>query len=202
MVRHLTQYILVHKTSNMCTSFFFTTDAAQSSFNDSRCASSGVCSTETLFFTCNLNEVVLLRVVFPTGDQEIISVGDSTADVVLPAGFIALFLDIIEINSYRRNITLTLSVANASLLEASNITCDDTTQTRKTMAGCPLRSKLITDCKSEVRTDCPTYLPCLSRTLVQYLSKIELLSYYLYTAIITAGCWTTYIYTCKHFVCC
>ena len=33
---------------------------------------------------------------FPTGDQEIISVGDTADDVALPTGFITVDLDITE----------------------------------------------------------------------------------------------------------
>ena len=110
-------------------------------FNDSRCAAGGVCSTDSVFITCELKEVVLIRVVLPTGDQEIISVGDTAAGVDLPAGFTAVSLVITEIDDSTRNFNLTLSIANASLLNGGNITCDDTTPRNIAMAGCPVRGK-------------------------------------------------------------
>ena len=43
----------------------------------------------------------------------------------------------------KRNIFLTLSIMNASLLDGGMIICDDTTEANKVMAGCPVDSKLI-----------------------------------------------------------
>ena len=48
--------------------------------------------------TCEVYGAVLLRVVLPTGDQEVVAVPDTTADVALPAGFTAVSLNIIEID--------------------------------------------------------------------------------------------------------
>ena len=56
----------------------------------------------------------------PTGDQEIISVGDTAADVALPVGFDAVSLDI-ESDEYTRNFTLTLSIDSAYLLNGGEI---------------------------------------------------------------------------------
>ena len=117
-------------------------DATQSSvahFNDSRCVTGGVCSTDPLLFTCELNEVILLRVVLPTGNQEVISAGDVLAGVTLPAGFQAVCLNISEIDDMKRNIVLTFSIANVSFLRGGKITCDDTVEA--VMAGCPLLGK-------------------------------------------------------------
>ena len=115
-------------------------------FNDSRCGTSGVCATDSLFFTCELYEVFFLRVVLPSGDQEHISVGDNTADVALPVGFTAVSLLILPIDVSSRNISLTLSIMNASLLDGGMIKCEDAIKANNNimvMAGCPLDSKLI-----------------------------------------------------------
>ena len=57
--------------------------------------------------------------------------------VILPAGFTAESLVITKVNNHTRNITLTLSIVNASLLNGGQITCDNTYNNRA-MAGCPL----------------------------------------------------------------
>ena len=77
----------------------------------------------------------------PTGDQEIISIGDTAADIALTTGFTAVSLDITEIDDFRRNFHLTLSIDSASRLKSGNITCDDTTTRKEAEAGC-LISKL------------------------------------------------------------
>ena len=97
---------------------------------------------DPLLFTCELHEVVLLRVIFPTGYNEHMSLGDNIADVALPVGFKAVSLYISVFDSSTRNIFLTISIANASLLDGGQIICDDSN--RKTvMAGCLIDSKLI-----------------------------------------------------------
>ena len=107
-------------------------------FTNESCAAGGVKPTDPLHFTCQLYEAVLLRVILPSGDQEIISVGDTATDVILPPGFTAVSLDITEIDNSRRNFNLTLSIAKASLLNGSEITCDNTTDRKSAKAGCPL----------------------------------------------------------------
>ena len=98
-----------------------------------------MCSNDPLVFTCELNEVVLLRVILPTDEQENTSIGDSANDVALPVGFTADSLVITAVDDATRNITLTLSIENASLLNGGQITCDDTvTNDVIAMAGCPL----------------------------------------------------------------
>ena len=99
--------------------------------------------SEPLLFTCEVNGAVLLRVTLPTGDQEIISVGDTPADVDLPAGFTAESLNIIEIDESTRNFNLTLSIDSASLLEGGEIKCDNTTSTNSAMDGCPIGIAII-----------------------------------------------------------
>ena len=111
-------------------------------FTNEACANGGVKPSEPLLFTCEVYGVVLLRVVLPTGDQEIISVGDTAADVALPAGFTAVSLDITEIDESTRNFELTLSIDSASLLNDDEIKCDDTTSRNEAKAKCPITGKL------------------------------------------------------------
>ena len=107
-------------------------------FSNEGCAAGGVKPSEPLQFTCKVYGVVLLRVVLPTGEQEIISLGDTAADIALPTGFTAVSLVIIEIDESTRNFNLTLSIDSASRLEGGNITCDDTTPKKVAKAGCPI----------------------------------------------------------------
>ena len=74
----------------------------------------------------------------PSGDQEIVSLGDTTVDLHLPPGFTAVSLDITEIFDFRRNFNLTISIANASLLDDGEIRCDDTTGNKIAQATCPI----------------------------------------------------------------
>ena len=106
-------------------------------FSNNTCTPDGANPADPLLFTCKVYEVVLLRVVLPTGDQEIISVGDTATDVALPDGFTVESLDIKEIDDFSRNFTLTLFITNASLLNDGGIMCDDTTTKKQAMAGCP-----------------------------------------------------------------
>ena len=81
----------------------------------------------------------------PTGDTEPISLGD-TVNIVnenLPAGFKAVSLNISQLDNSIRNIFLTVSVSNASLLDGGEIRCDDTTRRNAVMAGCLIDSELI-----------------------------------------------------------
>ena len=98
--------------------------------------------SEPLLFTCEVNGAALLRVVLPTGDHEVISVGDTAADIVLPAGFTAVSLDIIEIDESTRNFNLILSIDSASLLNGGEIKCDDTTSRNEAKAKCPVIGEL------------------------------------------------------------
>ena len=119
----------------------FPSDAALAMFTDGRCEpeADGVCPNDPLVFTCELNEVAVLRVIFPNGYSEILSDGTSDEDdVVTPPGFTAVSFEATVIDASSRNFVLTLSIANASLLNGSNITCDDATPNNRVMAGCPL----------------------------------------------------------------
>ena len=112
------------------------------SFTNEACATGGVNPTDPLLFTCEVNGVVLLRVLLPTGDQETVSVGDTAADIALPTGFTAVSLNITKIDESRRNINVIISIANASLLGGGEITCDDTTSRNRANASCPIIGKL------------------------------------------------------------
>ena len=118
-------------------------DASSSSlaiFNDSRCEAGGVCPYDPLLFTCELNNVFVLRIVFPTDYQEYIATGDTIVDVALPLGFTALSLNISIINDYTRNYSLTIAIMNASLLNGGAISCDDSYISNVVMARCPIAS--------------------------------------------------------------
>ena len=112
------------------------------SFTNEACATDGVDPTEPLLFTCEVNGAVLLRVALPTGDQEIVSVGDTVADIALPTGFTAVSLVITEVDDSRRNFNITISIATASLLGGGEITCDDSTSSKQASASCPIIGKL------------------------------------------------------------
>ena len=114
--------------------------SSMASFNDSRCVAGGVCLTDPLLFTCELNEVLLLRIVLPNGVQEVSGVGDTADMISLPAGFTAEIFNITT-KIGKHDISLTLSIANASLLDGGELRCDDTTSTNTVMARCPLLSK-------------------------------------------------------------
>ena len=117
-----------------------TTDTASSSsltrLNGSKCEENCVYSTDPLLFTCELNRVFLLLVKFPNGYREAVSVGDTLQSVTLPTGFSAVSLNISN-NTYTRNITLKILIANASFLDGGEITCDDSSGNKVT-AGCRL----------------------------------------------------------------
>ena len=120
-----------------------TTDTASSSLtrlDGSKCEDNCVYSTDPLLFTCELNHVSLLRVKFPDGYHEAVGIGDTERSVVLPAGFSAVSLNISK-NRYRSNISLKLLIANASLLDGGEITCDDSSGNNVT-AGCRLCGEL------------------------------------------------------------
>ena len=122
-----------------------TTDTASSSLtklDGSKCEDNCVYSTDPLLFTCELNGVYLLRVMFPNGYTEPVGDGDTIHSVTLPAGFSAVSLNISK-NKYTSNITLKFLIANASLLDGGKIICDDSfpQSGNNVTAGCRLCGK-------------------------------------------------------------
>ena len=124
--------------------FHFSDASAVASFINEECATGGVNQFDPLLFTCAVNGAILMRVVFPSGDQEIISVGDTAASVDLPTGFTAVSLNVTEIDNTRRIFSIAISIASASLLEGGMIICDDTTPTNSAMDGCPIGMLMFT----------------------------------------------------------
>ena len=121
----------------------YTTDTASSSLtrlDGLKCEDNCVYSTDPLLFTCELNGVYLLRVEFPNGYHESVADGDTERSVALPAGFSAVSLNISK-NKYRSDISLKLLIANASLLDGGEITCDDSESGNNLTAGCRLCGK-------------------------------------------------------------
>ena len=108
------------------------------SFLNEGCEIGGVNPSDTLFFTCEIYEIVVLRVMLPTGDQEIISLGNTFNNIELSDGFEAVDLTITKVNEYSRNFSLLLRIDSASRLNGGNITCDNTTPLKKASAGCPI----------------------------------------------------------------
>ena len=94
-----------------------------------------MCLIDPLLFTCELNEVFLLRVILPNGDQEVTAVGDRAEDIVLAGVTVEHFN--IAINGFVRSFFLTLSFMNASYLDGGEIICDNT-ETNIAMARCKL----------------------------------------------------------------
>ena len=113
------------------------------SFSDDSCEAGGVCLSDPLTFTCQINGAISLRVGLPNGHDEFVTLGNSPEDIDLPDGFTAVTLNITEIDSSTRDFVLTLSIANASLLAGGEIRCDDVTSNNVVMAGCPILGKAI-----------------------------------------------------------
>ena len=111
---------------------------AVANFLNEGCETGEVNPSDPLYFTCKIYEVIILRVILPTGAQEIISLGDTVKGVNLPPGFEAVNLTITEVDEYNRNFSLLLSIDSASRLNGGNITCDNTTPLKKATAGCPI----------------------------------------------------------------
>ena len=118
--------------------YFFTDASAVATFSNEACTTGGVKPTESLLFTCEIYESMFLRIRLPNGHQELLTVGSTVADVNLPAGYTAVLLNITEINESLRNLSLTLFITNASLLNDSEILCDDSTPMKRVVARCPI----------------------------------------------------------------
>ena len=141
---HLIYYQVTICTGNIHYFYLSTlTEAtAVANFSSKACTTGGVKPSEHLLFTCEVYGAALLRVVIPTGDQEILSIGDTVTDVALPAGFTAVSFTITEIDESTRNFILTLSIDSAALLNDSEIKCDDTTSRKEAKAKCPIIGEL------------------------------------------------------------
>ena len=106
------------------------------SFSDGRCEADGVCPNDPLLFTCELNEIIVLRLILPGHPPVAYVSGVDPDDVNLPAGITLLSPDIPS--SAPGNFTLALSIENAPLLAGNEIRCDDGTDSNAAMAACPL----------------------------------------------------------------
>ena len=101
-------------------------------------------STDPLSFTCELSNVIGVRVVLPNDVHEHISIGDDSdihKFVTLSAGFKPVSVNITEMENFTRHYSLTFSIAHASLLDGREIMCDDTIWNKKVTAGCPVCGK-------------------------------------------------------------
>ena len=107
-------------------------------FTNEACKADGVKPSDPLIFICEIYDAFLLRVLLPTGDQEIISLEDKIDDITLPTGFTAVSLAIAETDQFRRNFSLTIYIESVSHLKGGNITCDDTTSRKRATAGCTI----------------------------------------------------------------
>ena len=98
-----------------------------------------MCPNDPLVFTCEVNSF-LMRIILPNGDQEVASIGDTESDILLfpSSGFTVDTFNVITVDTFTRNYTLTLSIENASLLNGDQIICDDTTENIVAKARCPL----------------------------------------------------------------
>ena len=100
-------------------------------------------STDPLLFFCELYDIFALRVMLPNGYVKTVSVNDTSLTRRPPAGFreVSLSINTSVINEFKRNVSLTLSIANASLLDGGEIVCDDTTPLNIFTAGCQVCGK-------------------------------------------------------------
>jgi hypothetical protein len=76
--------------------------------------------------------------VLPSGIQEVVSLSDTPTDVSLPAGFTVASLVVSDVNENSILYKLTISIANASLLDGGEIICDDIIHRKVAVARCPL----------------------------------------------------------------
>ena len=117
---------------------FFTGGPSVAGFTNEACNTDGVKPSYPLIFICEIYEAFLLRIVLPTGDQEIITLGDETDYITLPPGFTAVSLTLRETEQFRGNFSITIYVESASHLRGGNITCDDTSSRKRATAGCTI----------------------------------------------------------------
>ena len=112
------------------------------SFSDDRCEADGVCSSDPLTFTCEINGANVLRVELPNGDSDFVDDRSDPDEVDLPEGFTADSLVATSVdNSTNFVLTLTIIISSASLLDGGEIICEDVTDNIVVMAGCPILGK-------------------------------------------------------------
>ena len=111
------------------------------SFSDDRCEADGVCPSDPLTFTCEINGATVLRVVLPNGDSDIVDDRSDPDDVDLPEGFTVDSLVTTPADNTLTNFVLTLTISSASLLDGGEIRCDSVTGNNQAMAGCPILGK-------------------------------------------------------------
>ena len=122
------------------------TDAAtfaEASFNDTRCEDDGVvCPTDPLLFTCNVTDspATQVTVTFLSGMVVTILRSDNTTGGVRPDGINIQSHNVIGEGPY--DYILTLSIANASLLNGGMIECDSVVGVTD-VAKCPVAGELM-----------------------------------------------------------
>ena len=122
------------------------TDAAtlaEASFNDPRCEDGGVCPADPLLFTCNVTDTPATIVIVRFSFVEIMLISlraDNTTEGVGPDGINIQSRSVTGENPY--NYILTLSIANASLLNGGMIECDSVIGVTD-MDRCPVAGELI-----------------------------------------------------------
>ena len=111
------------------------------SFNDTRCGYGGVCSTDPLFFTCNItgSPATVATVALPSGDVIVLN-EDNSIQGMIPEGY-TLQSAIVSMNDALINFILTFSIESASLLNGSDIICNSALVGGIRMAGCPVAGK-------------------------------------------------------------
>ena len=119
--------------------FAIFTDAdalAVANFRNEECKTGEVNPFDSLYFTCEISEAPYLRIVLPTGQNEVISLRATLNDLRLSPGFIPCFLRITEVDDLKGNFTLSLCIDYATRLEGGNITCS--TAMKRATVGCPI----------------------------------------------------------------
>ena len=111
------------------------------SFSDARCEADGVCLSDPLTITCEINGAGFMRVVLPNGDNDIVDDRSDPDDVDLPEGFTVDSLVTTSADNTLTNFVLRLTISSASLLDGGEIRCEDFTGSDVAMAGCPILGK-------------------------------------------------------------
>ena len=121
------------------------TDAAtlaEASFNDPRCEDGGVCPTDPLLFTCNVTNTSSDRVflTFSFAEMDLLSLtNNNVTQGAQPDGTNIQSHNVTGVGPY--DYILTLSIANASLLNGGMIECDSVVGVTD-VAKCPVAGEL------------------------------------------------------------